>query len=520
MAYIGRQNLGGAYRQLDDISSSFNGSTTAFTMQVNSTNVSLGDVNQIILSLGGVIQKPGTDFTVSGSTLTFTTAPAANTSFFAILLGSDNGGTVTPTDGSVTTAKIADDAVTGDQIASSGAFTIGATGTASTIAGIPFFSDSSNKSMYTHDVSGTDSTAAGNTAFGFTSMDAITTGDDNTAFGENALGGLQDGAENVAIGKNSMLAATSAGQNTCVGYNSGTALSSGSLYNVLLGHGAGASMTTGNRNIAIGVSSMDGFDTEAHNLGIGVSSLGGSVAGGEYNVGIGNYTLDAVTSGDNNVAVGYNALTAVGSGYDNVAVGFEALVAHTDGQGMTCVGYRAGQTNQTGGSNICIGRGSDVSGSNNSNSIALGINIGASSNQFRFGKSGAHVSNSFDSNANFSQASDERKKKNIKDQKLGLDFINELRTVSYNWKPSNEFPKEWDSYSETNEQNLDVTMHGMIAQEVKAAIDKHADETDKKFNGWSEDTDGMQNLSREMFVIPLIKAVQELAAKVKALEEA
>jgi len=54
-----------------------------------------------------VIQKPGTDFTVSGSTLTFTTAPAANTSFFAILLGSDNGGTVTPTDGSVTGDKLA-----------------------------------------------------------------------------------------------------------------------------------------------------------------------------------------------------------------------------------------------------------------------------------------------------------------------------------------------------------------------------------------------------------------------------
>ena len=109
MAYIGRQNLGGAYRQLDDISSSFNGSTTAFTMQVNSTNVSLGDVNQIVLSLGGVIQKPGTDFTISGSTLTFTTAPVANTSFFAILLGSDNGGTVTPTDGSVTGDKVASD---------------------------------------------------------------------------------------------------------------------------------------------------------------------------------------------------------------------------------------------------------------------------------------------------------------------------------------------------------------------------------------------------------------------------
>ena len=112
MSYIGRQNLGGAYRQLDDISSGFDGSDTTHTMQVNSQNVTVGDVNQIILSLGGVIQKPGTDFTVSGSVLTFTTAPAANTSFFAILLGSDNGGTVTPTDASVTSAKLSGNLVT------------------------------------------------------------------------------------------------------------------------------------------------------------------------------------------------------------------------------------------------------------------------------------------------------------------------------------------------------------------------------------------------------------------------
>ena len=117
MSYIGRDIRTGAFRQLDDISSGFDGSTTGFTMQVNSGNVQLGDVNQILLSLGGVIQKPGTDFTISTSTLTFTTAPAANTSFFAILLGSDNGGTVTPTDGSVTTAKIIDDAVTGAKLA-------------------------------------------------------------------------------------------------------------------------------------------------------------------------------------------------------------------------------------------------------------------------------------------------------------------------------------------------------------------------------------------------------------------
>ena len=106
MSYIGRGLQSGAFRQLDDISSGFDGSDTTHTMQVNSTNVTVGDVNQILLSLGGVIQKPGTDFTVSSSVLTFTTAPAANTSFFAILLGSDNGGTTTPTDKSVTVGKI------------------------------------------------------------------------------------------------------------------------------------------------------------------------------------------------------------------------------------------------------------------------------------------------------------------------------------------------------------------------------------------------------------------------------
>ena len=141
MAYIGRQNLGGAYRQLDDISSGFDGSDTTHTMQVNSANVTVGDVNQIILSLGGVIQKPGTDFTVSGSVLTFTTAPAANTSFFAVLLGSDNGGTVTPTDASVTTAKIVDDAVTGAKLADDIAITT--TGNVSFDGGSFTFNESS-----------------------------------------------------------------------------------------------------------------------------------------------------------------------------------------------------------------------------------------------------------------------------------------------------------------------------------------------------------------------------------------
>ena len=107
MAYIGPEPKLGRNREVDDISSSFNGSTTAFTLQVGGSNVSPGTANDIIVSLGGVIQNPNNDYTIAGSTLTFTTAPANGLSFFAVVLGqSIDSSVVTPADGSVTGTKL------------------------------------------------------------------------------------------------------------------------------------------------------------------------------------------------------------------------------------------------------------------------------------------------------------------------------------------------------------------------------------------------------------------------------
>ena len=104
MAYIGPAPNPGQNREVDDISSSFNGSTAAFTLQVNGQNVSPGSANAIIVSLGGVVQNPGTDYTVAGSTITFTTNPASGLSFFGLVLGQqvDTEGTA---DGSITLNK-------------------------------------------------------------------------------------------------------------------------------------------------------------------------------------------------------------------------------------------------------------------------------------------------------------------------------------------------------------------------------------------------------------------------------
>jgi len=111
MAYIGPEPNPGQNREVDDISSGFNGNTASFTLQVNGQNVSPGSANAIIVSLGGVIQNPGTDYTVAASTITFTTNPASGLSFFGLVLGQQID-TQSVADGSISTIKIADQAVT------------------------------------------------------------------------------------------------------------------------------------------------------------------------------------------------------------------------------------------------------------------------------------------------------------------------------------------------------------------------------------------------------------------------
>ena len=66
------------------------------------------------------------------------------------------------------------------------------------------------------------------------------------------------------------------------------------------------------------------------------------------------------------------------------------------------------------------------------------------------------------------------------------------------------------------QKDTDTIMTGLIAQEVKEAIDKSGVE---RFGGWDEDTDGIQQIKKELFVFPLINAVKELTAKVKELEK-
>jgi len=95
MPYIGndiRANVD--YKTIDDISGSFNGSTTSFALQVGGVAPTPFPKyeTQLIISVGGVIQEPdssgSTGFQLSGTNIVFSSAPAAGEAFFGVLLAS------------------------------------------------------------------------------------------------------------------------------------------------------------------------------------------------------------------------------------------------------------------------------------------------------------------------------------------------------------------------------------------------------------------------------------------------
>ena len=110
MSYIGRKPTVGNF-QICDAISVVNGQA-AYTMQVGSVNVIPQSANHMIVSLNGVIQKPNSSFTVSGSTITFSSNLATGDVIDFIQILGDVLDLGVPSDATVTTAKLASTSVT------------------------------------------------------------------------------------------------------------------------------------------------------------------------------------------------------------------------------------------------------------------------------------------------------------------------------------------------------------------------------------------------------------------------
>jgi hypothetical protein len=269
------------------------------------------------------------------------------------------------------------------------------------------------------------------------------------------------------------------------------------------------SNTTGFRNVAVGGSCLVGNTTGGTNVGIGFRALGSNTTGaaniaigspggqagipplgsnstGSSNIAIGNESLAYNTTNDN-IAIGANSLWQNTTGNQNIGVGVFALNDATTATTNTAIGHFAGDTTTTGSNNSFLGNGAVASSATVSNTITLG---------------NSSIATLRCQVTTITSLSDARDKTNVADLSAGLEFVNALRPVSFEWNMRDG--------GKVGEQDT-----GFIAQDLQAVQEAtgvqipglvFADNPEKLEAGYGK-------------LIPvLVKAIQELTAQVETLK--
>jgi len=211
-------------------------------------------------------------------------------------------------------------------------------------------------------------------------------------------------------------------------------------------------------------------------------------------------------SSANNVAVGKDAGTALSSGGEATLVGYLAGDAITTANYSTALGYQASGQVTTGDSNTSIGNNAGSSLTTGANNASLGYNANPSSatasNEVTFGNSS--ISSIRCAVQTISALSDARDKENVEELPLGIEFINTLRPVKFDWAMRDGFQKG-------------VQEIGFVAQELdKAQQDANAEEYMRLV--LKTNPDRLESTYGKLVPI-LTKAVQELSAEVEELKK-
>jgi hypothetical protein len=306
----------------------------------------------------------------------------------------------------------------------------------------------------------------------------------NNATGLQALASNTTGSSNNANGVYALFSNTTGGNNTASGY---LAL----YYN-----------TTGSVNTATGNQALF-FNTT-----------------GNFNNATGNGALFFNTTGSQNTADGNGALNSNSTGSQNTATGYAALLLNTTGSYNTAYGNSALLSNQTGSNNTALGYGADVGSGDLTNVTAIGYQaLVDASNKVRIGNPDV---TSIGGQVNWTTFSDGRYKRNIKEDVQGLAFINSLKPITYtvdinglntymhrNSRHDAAYEKMIKEMQPAADEASRMIHSGFIAQEVEAAANK----LHYNFSGVDKPktADGLYGLRYSDFVVPLVKAVQELS---------
>jgi hypothetical protein len=297
------------------------------------------------------------------------------------------------------------------------------------------------------------------------------------------------GASNVGLGASSLLNLTSGTDNVALGRNSLSNNTSGS-FNTAGGSSALGSNQTGQFNTAFGSGSLVFNVSGTGNTALGVNALAQNQTANN-NTALGREALALNTTGFNAVASGYNALRSNTSGDSSVAYGTSALLNNTTGSNNTGIGTTALLANTTGNNNTSVGVNSNVAAGNLNNATALGANaVVDASNHVRIGD--ANVTQ-IGGQVAFSNLSDRREKKDIRDLSLGLDFVKALRPVEYRMRQGND--------------RIDF---GFIAQDIEALVG-----TAYNVIGIGTTPERKLSLRYTDLLAPLVKAVQQQQAMIE-----
>ena len=389
-----------------------------------------------------------------------------------------------------------------------------------------------------------NTTGTSNTAVGSGALDSNTTGAQNVGVGVGALNANSTGANNVALGVSALNAHT-AGNTVAVGTNALVA-NTGGTFNTAVGFGALIANTTGSANTVLGNVALGGATTSTDNVAIGYQSMRAVANTATSCVAVGNQTLQintaagitavgrnaltANTSGTLNTAVGFESLKANASGANNTAVGHSALVVNT-ASNNTAVGTEALKVNVSGTNCTAVGCQSLVASTANSNTAfgaltfplvtsgnantAIGLSAGGvlttGTNNTCIGNGANTALANTDNSVNLGNSSiatlrcavaltvtsDARDKANIVSLTTGLDFINSVRPVTFDWNCRDG--------AKVGQPSV-----GFLAQELLAAQTLHSVTIPTLVN--QENPDHLEVTHAALLPV-LVKAIQELSAQ-------
>ena len=367
--------------------------------------------------------------------------------------------------------------------------------------------------------------------FGYVSLLNNTTGVRNSGLGAYTLSSNTTGGYNVAVGMQALSGNTTASNNVAVGYQAAYSNTIG-FKQVAIGNQALYSSNTsgGNSWVAIGAEAAWSFNSSGSNQAqvyIGASAGYYNVTGidntyvggyagyyhtGGYNTALGSGALlgaSGTSTGNSNTAIGYQAGKSITSGGQNSILGYASGAYVTTATNNVILGQYAGGLSgingllTTGDQNVLIGYGATTSSSSGTRQVVVGgdYSVGKGNTTTYFPEGPAYQGNN---SAAWSVASDQRLKKNIVDNTIGLSAINGIQVRNFEYR----LPEEVTDFPQNQAIEKTGVQLGVIAQELQQVLPDCV----------KTESTGIMSVDATNITWHLINAVKELSAKVTALE--